>query len=105
MAARSIIRLSTCLYAGLKDKELRTLQWERIDLLKAVVQVGDSKTEAGQGRTIPLNSGVLAALKDHARWYLGKFGETRPKWYVFPFGKAQRSNKTGDYLENGFGGK
>lgn len=86
--------LALALHVGLRDKEIRTLQWERVDLLKAVVQVGDSKTEASQGRTIPLNSDVLEALKAHARWYLDKFGETRPKWYVFPFGKPQPTDPT-----------
>ena len=46
--------------------------------LKAIVTVGESKTEAGDGRTIPLNADVLAALVAHSKWYLKKFGETRP---------------------------
>ena len=81
--------LMLALNAGLRDKEIRNLQWSRLDLHRAVVTVGDSKTAAGQGRTIPLNDSVLEALKSHAQWYLTKFGETRGDWYVFPFGKPQ----------------
>lgn len=86
--------LSLMLNAGLRDNELRNLQWERVDLVKAIVRVGESKTEAGEGRTIPLNSEMLATFKDHAKWYLKKFGETRPAWYVFPFGRPQPTDPT-----------
>jgi integrase len=41
-----------------------------------------------------LNSDVLAALVAHCRWFLWKFGETRPEWYVFPFGKPQPTDPT-----------
>ena len=51
--------------------------------------VGRAKTEAGEGRTIPLNSILLPALLDHARWYTRRFGMTKPGWYLFPFGKSK----------------
>jgi|SRR5579862_2087268 len=38
---------------GARDAEIRGLQWERVDPAKAIVTLGDSKTEAGEGRTIP----------------------------------------------------
>jgi len=63
-----------------------------VDLARAIVTVGDSKTEAGAVRTIPLNADALAALVEHAKWYLDKFDETRPDWCVFPFGKPQPTN-------------
>ncbi len=86
--------LMLALHVGLRDAEIRGLQWGRVDLLKAVATVGDSKTLAGQGRTIPLNSDVLAALVEHAKWFLKKFGATQPDWYVFPFGKPQPTDPT-----------
>jgi integrase len=82
------------LHAGLRDSETRGLQWGRIDLLKDVLTVGDSKTEAGEGRTIPLNAELKVALVEHSKWYLAKFGEMRPEWYVFPFGKLQPTDPT-----------
>ncbi len=81
--------LVLALNTGMRDSEIRKLQWGRVNLKDAIVTVGDSKTEAGAGRTIPLNDEALRALVDHARWYLEKFHETRPEWYVFPFGKPQ----------------
>jgi integrase len=48
--------LSLALNAGMRDAEIRGLQWGRVDLVKPVLTVGESKTEAGEGRTIPLNS-------------------------------------------------
>jgi integrase len=82
------------LHAGMRDKEIRELQWNRVDL-KAVVTVGQSKTEAGEGRTIPPNGDLLAVLVEHSKWYVEKFGATRPQWYLFPFGKPQPTDPRG----------
>jgi len=102
LLAQAKKRRSPCIYpalvlalnCGLRDKELRELQWARVDLAKAVLTVGDSKTEAGEGRTVPLNSEALAAVVDHAKWFLKKFKETRPEWYLFPYGKPQPTDPT-----------
>jgi site-specific recombinase XerD len=56
--------------------------------------VGKSKTAAGTGRVIPLNDTVLVALEAHAAWYIRRFGECRPEWYVFPAGKGQPNDPT-----------
>jgi integrase len=86
--------LMLALHAGMRDAEMRGLQWARLDLHKAILTVGDSKTDAGQGRTIPLKADVLATLEECSRWYAGKFGKPRPEWYVFPFGKPQPTDPT-----------
>lgn len=86
--------LVLALNAGMRDSELRGLQWSRVDLERAIVTVGDSKTAAGEGRTIPLNSDALEAMVEHAKWFLKKFGEMRPHWFVFPFGKPQPTDPT-----------
>jgi len=46
------------LHAGMRDAEIRELRWAQIDLRKGIVTVGESKTEAGEGRTIPLNADI-----------------------------------------------
>jgi integrase len=56
--------------------------------------VGKSKTEAGEGRTIPLNSALLEALQQHAEWYVLRFGRIEPDWYLFPFGRANQLDPT-----------
>jgi len=56
--------------------------------------LGRSKTEGGEGRTIPLNSALLPALTEYVAWYTDRFGEIRPEWYVFPFGKPCPSDPT-----------
>jgi integrase len=86
--------LMLALHAGMRDAEIRGLQWDRLDLHRAIATVGEAKTEAGEGRTIPLNPDVLAALVAHSRWHLEKFGEMRPEWYVFPAGKPQPTDPT-----------
>jgi len=75
------------LNCGLRDKELRELRWRQIDLVhKKQLTVGKSKTDAGTGRVIPLNDTVMIALEAHAAWYIRRFGECRPEWFVFAFG-------------------
>jgi integrase len=79
--------LTLALNAGMRDAEIKTLRWSQIDFARRILTVGKSKTEGGAGRTIPLNSEILAALQRHAAWYVKKFGELNPEWAVFPFGR------------------
>jgi integrase len=79
--------LALDLNTGLRDKELREIRWEQLDLVhKKALTVGRSKTEASTGRVIPLNETALAALEAHASWYIERFGECKPEWFVFAFG-------------------
>jgi integrase len=48
--------------------------------------VGKSKTAAGTGLVIPLNATALTALSEHASWYIERFGECKPDWFVFAYG-------------------
>jgi integrase len=86
--------LMLALNAGQRDAEIRGLQWERVDLSNAVLTVGDSKTEAGQGWTAPLNSALLEAMVEYAKWYTKRFGTIQPSWYVFPHGSPQPKDPT-----------
>ena len=86
--------LMLALNTGERDAEIRNLQWERVDLAKAVLTVGHSKSEAGEGRTIPLNSALLEAMVEYANWYTTRFGTIQPKGYVFPFGKPRPNDPT-----------
>jgi hypothetical protein len=58
-----------------------------LDNRKPLLIVCDSKTEAGEGRTIPLNTALLDVLVDYSKWYIERFGAIQPEWYVFAFGK------------------
>ena len=62
---------------------------------RAFLPVGDSKTEAREGRTIPLNSAVLAMMVEYAKWDTKRFGTIRPEWYVFPRGRPRPNDPTG----------
>jgi integrase len=76
--------LTIALNTGMRDAEIRNLTWGQIDFEKRFLTVGKSKTQAGEGRTIPLNTPLLTALLDHARWFTSKFGTASAEWYVFP---------------------
>jgi integrase len=84
------------LHAGMRDAEIRTMQWGRLDLFnpKPYLTVGDSKTEAGEGRTIPLNSELLEAIVEYSKWFTKRFGTIQPDWYVFAFGKPWPQDPT-----------
>lgn len=82
------------LHAGLRDKEIRTLRWQQLDLKKNILIVGETKSDAGTGRRIPINSDLRDALDSYASWYEERFGRIRPEWYVFPFGKPRPFDPT-----------
>jgi integrase len=88
------LALTLALNAGMRDAEIKTLTWAQINFGKEYLTVGRSKTEGGEGRTIPLNSALLPALTEYVAWYTDRFGEIRPEWYVFPFGKPRPSDPT-----------
>jgi len=46
-----VVALETCM----RYSEIRLLRWQQIDLTRRVITVGDSKTEAGEGRVIPMS--------------------------------------------------
>jgi integrase len=76
--------LALAFNAGLRDSEIRHLTWGQIDFEKRFLTVGKSKTEAGEGRTIPLNAELLSALSDHSIWSTKRFGTVQSDWFLFP---------------------
>ncbi len=72
--------VTLALNTGLRKNEIRTLQWNQIDLFKKELTVGKAKTEGGSGRLIPLNPLAFAAL---VKW-AGRFPDAKPEDYVFP---------------------
>src|SRR5207237_113054 len=75
--------------ARLKEKAAPKTINEEVDLTKRFLIVAKSKTDAGEGRTIPLNSALYEALSKHAVWFELRFGRIEPDWYLFPFGKSK----------------
>jgi integrase len=80
--------------AGLRDTEIKTLTWGRVNLKARTLQVGKAKSDAGEGRIIPLNSELYHALVSHSEWYRERFGALNDDWYLFPFGKPRPSDPT-----------
>jgi integrase len=79
---------------GLRDTEIKTLTWGQINFDHRTVKVGRAKSEAGEGRVVPLNLEVYQALVEHRAWYRKRFGEIREEWYVFPWGRPMPSDPT-----------
>jgi len=87
-------RISLALNTGMRDAEIKTLTWGQIDFTTEYLAVGRSKTEAGKGRTSPLNFTLLEVFSDYGEWYREKFEKPHPESYVFPFGKPSPSDPT-----------
>lgn len=79
---------------GLRDTEIKTLTWEQIKFDARTVKVGRAKSEAGEGRVVPLNVEVYHALVEHRTWFIKRFGEIEDEWYVFPWGRPMPSDPT-----------
>lgn len=93
-SARIYPALCLALNAGLRDAEIRNLQLGNLHLDEQYLVVGRSKSEAGEGRTIPLNASLFEALSDYLRWYREQFGGLNPEWYLLPFGRRGHMDPT-----------
>ena len=80
------------LQTALRYSELRGLRWRQIDLLRRRLTVGKSKTEAGSGRSIPLNERATATLA----FWADLFPERGMEHFVFP---SERYGAGGDSFE------
>jgi integrase len=65
----------------MRKDELCKLQWLQVDWMNRTLIVGESKTEAGEGRVIPLNPDAFKAL---LAWK-AQFPDSKPDHYIFPF--------------------
>jgi integrase len=82
------------LHAALRHKEIRHLQIADVNMVTRIITVGKTKTEAGSGRTIPMNDDLFEAVVEYMKWYTDRFGIVQPTWYLFPFGKPRPSDPT-----------
>ena len=80
-----LIALNTCM----RYSELRLLRWGQVDLTSCTLTVGQSKTESGTGRLLPLNDRAVAILGFWASLFPGH----EPNHFVFP---AERYGASGD---------
>jgi len=92
-AARTAVFLA--LSTGMRSIEIKTLQWWQIDFGNRMVTVGESKSDAGTGRQIPMTPELFTVLEAHRDWYIRRFGEAREGWYLLPAGPRGRKNGKG----------
>jgi integrase len=98
---RTMVRVS--LLTGFRAGELSRLTWGRVDFASRIVSVGrsvgDSKTEAGRGRQVPMNEDLYQVLCAHAKWFTDRFGATKPEYFVFPYGSPVPSDPSRPSVE------
>jgi integrase len=86
--------IRTALLTGMRSGEIASLTWGQVDLSQRVVTVGKAKTSSGTGRQIPMNPQLFEVFSAHADWFTRRFGDTRPAYYLFPFGKPTPNDPT-----------
>lgn len=69
------------LNTAMRKDEIRLLRWGQVDFEKRTLTVGASKTEAGAGRLIPLNTRAFEGL---VRW-ASRFPSAKSDHYAFPW--------------------
>ncbi len=74
----------------MRASEIRTLLWSQIDFLKRIIAVGESKTNASSGRTIPINEELFKVLVDYRAWYESNVCPVGAELYVFPYGDCRK---------------
>jgi integrase len=79
--SRALLPVVTlALNTGMRRGEIQSLTWGRIDFLNGRLTVGTSKTEAGRGRSVPLNTTALKTLQTWAT----NFPTREPDHFAFP---------------------
>ena len=68
------------LNTGLRHTEIRRLRWKNLDLENRLLRVGESKTDAGRGRPIPLTQPAWAVLE----MWASRFPSRSAEHCVFP---------------------
>jgi integrase len=76
--------VSIALMTGMRSGEILGLRWGQIDLQQDIVTVGQAKTKAGSGRTIPMNEDLATIFENHAAWYQDRIGEIQADHFLFP---------------------
>ncbi|MCL4540314.1 MAG: site-specific integrase [Bacteroidetes bacterium] len=74
------IAVTLALSTGMRYSEIRLLKWKQIDFIGRRVWVGESKTEYGEGRPIPMNTRASHVM----RMWAESFPNRQPEHYVFP---------------------
>jgi integrase len=81
------------LNTGMRYSEIRLLQWRQVDFSAKFLTVGKSKTQAGAGRAIPLNTRILSTLD----MWKTQFPNREPHHYVFPFERCGAKGESDSY--------
>ncbi len=80
------------LNTAMRYSELRLLRWGNVNLAARTLTVGQSKTESGTGRVIPLNERAFAILS----FWASLFPERQLEHWVFP---SERYGASGNGLK------
>ena len=84
------------LKTGMRISEALSITWEQVDSSEANVTIGESKTEAGAGRTIPVDNNLMERLTSlRAKHYERQMQDRswNPAGFVFSTNSGKRGDK------------
>jgi len=84
------------LKTGMRINEALSITWEQVDSSEANVTIGESKTEAGAGRTIPVDNNLMERLTSlRAKHYERQMQDRswNPAGFVFSTNSGKRGDK------------
>ena len=80
------------------DKEALSLHWDAVDLDSGYITVVESKTSAGEGRTVPIDSSLAGRLRglrrEHQELKLSTKGNWNPDDLVFVTSEGNRQSRS-----------
>jgi integrase len=93
------IPVEVILKTGMRvDVEALSLTWRQVDFTEGTITVGDTKTEAGTGRVIPLDASLVQRLRvhyvEHAKTKMASGAEWNPEGLVFCSRSGNRASLT-----------
>jgi integrase len=86
--------IRVALLTGMRSGEIASLTWGQVDLTERIITVGRAKTSSGTGRQIPMNEALFKVLSIHVAWFIKRFREAKPEYFIFPWGKPTPCDPT-----------
>ncbi len=74
------VAVTVALQSCMRYSELRLLRWRQVDFGRRIITVGQSKTDAGTGREIPMTAIAFQCLS----FWAVNFPSRKPSHYMFP---------------------
>lgn len=84
-------------FAGVRDAEIKRLDWHEIDLVRGHIEIKGAKAKSARRRIIPIQPNLAAWLRP----YSGKKGRLTPEGYRSSLERVRKASKLVRWPQNG----